>query len=114
MLHAVPLAGGLEGIGRETGAAVGEHVGALALKSPERVRQEGDGRGRGLVALDREVHAARGAVDGDVQGVFARDAFAILRKWRATKVSASRRTPAERRSAHTMAPSSSLARQGSL
>ena len=78
MLHTVPLAGGLERIGREAGAAVSEHVRDLERKSPKGVCQEGHRRGGGLVVLDGEMHVVGGPVDGDVQVAFARDAVAVL------------------------------------
>ncbi|GJD86488.1 hypothetical protein HPGCJGGD_4395 [Methylobacterium haplocladii] len=77
MPHAVPRAGGLEGIGGEAGAAVGEQVGDLEGEGVECVREEGDGRGCCLVILDGEVHVAGGAVDGDVEVAFAGDAVSI-------------------------------------
>ena len=53
-------------------------MGDFERKGPERVREEGHRRGRGLVVLDGEVHVAGGAIDGDVQVALARDAVAIL------------------------------------
>ena len=78
MLHTVPRAGGLERIGREAGAALGEHMCDLERKGPEGVREEGHRRGGGLVVLDGEMHVAGGAVDGGVQVALARDAVAVL------------------------------------
>ena len=77
MLHAVPLAGVLEAIGREAGAAVGEHVRDPERQGRERLVEEGHGRGGGLVVLDRQVHVAGGAVDGDVEIALARHAIAV-------------------------------------
>ena len=56
MLHAVPLADGLEGVSGEAGAAVGQHVRDPEGGGAERIRQEGYRRGRSLVILDGEVH----------------------------------------------------------
>lgn len=78
MLHTVPLAGSLEGIGREAGAAVGQNMGDLERKGTERIRQEGSGGRRGLVVFDGEVHVAGDAVNGDVQVALTQDAVAIL------------------------------------
>lgn len=165
MLHIVPLAGCLESVGCEAGAAVGEPVGDPEGQGVECVREEGNGRGRGRVILDGEVHIPGGAVEGDGEGAFAGGAVAVTelgqvlhvdmheadlvvlesavrlagllgrrrpvetlrlrmrstasrfrcgRKWLTTKVSAPRGKPVDRRSARTMARSSSLARQGSL
>lgn len=52
MLHTVPLAGSLKGIGREAGAAVGQNIGDLEQKGTERIRQVGSGGRRGLVVFD--------------------------------------------------------------
>ena len=43
MLHTVPLAGSLERIGCEAGAAVGQHMRDLERKSTERLCEEGHG-----------------------------------------------------------------------
>ncbi|GAB6841682.1 hypothetical protein HNR00_004838 [Methylorubrum rhodinum] len=77
MLHTVPLAGCLESVGCEAGAAVGEPVGDPEGQGVECVRAEGNGRGRGRVILDGEVHIAGGAVEGDGEGAFAGGAVAV-------------------------------------
>ena len=75
--HTVAPASGLKGIGREAGAAVGQHVGDLEGQGSEGLVEEGDGRGRGLVVLDGEVNVARGAVDDDVEIPLAGSTIAI-------------------------------------
>ena len=64
--HAVPLAGVLEAVGGEAGAAIGEHMRDPERQGLDRLVKEGHRRGGGLVVLDREVDRARSAVDGDV------------------------------------------------
>ena len=76
MLHAERSARRLEAIGREAGAAVGQHMGDLEGKGPDRLVQEGHRRGGRLIILDREMDEAGGAVDGHVQIPLA--ALAIL------------------------------------
>lgn len=78
MLHAVPLAGGLEGVSREARAAVSQHVRDLEGEGSYGLVEESDSRGGGLVVFHRQVHVARGTVDGDVQVALAQDAVAIL------------------------------------
>jgi hypothetical protein len=46
-------------------------------KGPDRLLQEGGGRGGGLVVLHGQVHPARAAVDGHRQGALRRDAVAV-------------------------------------
>jgi hypothetical protein len=75
--HTVPPTGVLEGVGREAGSAVGQHVRDVEGQGGERLPQEGHGRGGGLVILDRQMHEAGGAVDGDVEVALAGHALAV-------------------------------------
>ena len=54
MLDTVLLAGVLEGIGREAGTAVSQHVRDPEWQGRERLLEEGHGRGGGLVVLVRQ------------------------------------------------------------
>ena len=71
MLDAEFAATLLEALGREAGAAVGQHVRDPEREGGERLLEEGLGAGLGLVVPDREVHGARAAVDGHEQEALA-------------------------------------------
>jgi hypothetical protein len=77
MRHIVPPTSVLEGVRHKAGAAVGEHVRDGEGQGGECLLQEGHGRGGGLVILDRQMHKAGGAVDGDVEVALAEDAVAV-------------------------------------
>jgi hypothetical protein len=57
----------LEPVGGEARAAVGQQVGDLEREGGDRLLEERHRAGLGLVVLDRQVHRARAAVDGDVE-----------------------------------------------
>src|SRR5689334_24440985 len=67
VLDAELAAAPLEAVGREAGAAVGQQVRDPEREGRERLLQEGLGAGLGLLVLDRQVHRAGAAVDGDEQ-----------------------------------------------
>ncbi len=56
---------------REAAAIVGQHVDEPKGEGRRGFPEEGDGAGLGLVVLDREVHEAGPAVDGDVEVALA-------------------------------------------
>ena len=61
----------LEALGREAAAAIGQQARDAEREGRERLLQEGLGAGLGLLVLDRQVHGAGAAVDGDEQVALA-------------------------------------------
>ena len=61
----------LEALGREAAAAIGQEAGDAEGEGRDRLLQEGLGASLGLLVLDRQVHGAGAAVDGDEQVALA-------------------------------------------
>ncbi|MGU3422642.1 hypothetical protein [Methylobacterium sp. D54C] len=87
MLHAVPLAGDLERIGSEGGAAAGQHVRDFGVEGTERVRQESSRRGCPFVPLagndprtaaDGRIEAAAGSLLASFAGGLLKGKMAVI------------------------------------
>jgi hypothetical protein len=67
----------LEGIGREAGPAVGQHMRDAERKRDDRLLQKGLGGDSCFIVLHRQVHVTGRAIDGDIQVALPGDAVAI-------------------------------------
>jgi hypothetical protein len=77
MFHLQLAAGCLEGVGHEARATIREHVRDHEGKGPDRLLEEGNRGGGGLVVLHGEVDPSRAAIDGHRQVALTGQAISV-------------------------------------